>query len=583
MFDYELLLKEFGKTEICRNLDRDDIKTLDYKFFKDGIVWEIKTEITFNNKYLDVKLFLSFPNDFPFVIPKIFISNESYKNLKYIPHINEDLSICIFDEGLNLILPENDFINFIELMVSKAKKIIKEAEEVDYKKKEFKREFKAYWELNYSKNDIVLNLGFHSINDDSDDEIKGIKFINNNLANYKYFISNNKADFEKIKEYAKEYKCDFKEVGILFIENDFIEPPFELNFTATLSIIKKDNCNYNKFKELCRNNAFDCVLVIFVNDINSSKEYYGWSYQNAEILPRKKGGNRNNTSKIDHLSNGVNAKKYVTRLTFDNISPNRLQIRTTGYTETQKSITISGLGSVGSNLIFFLKNLPINKFNLIDKESLSSENIKRHFLGFSFLNTKKVDAIKYELKNFNPLIDILTRIKSVTSIIQTEADFINESDFHIVAIGKTMIEEFILNAIIEKKLKKPTFIFSVEPFLASGQMLFIMPNDARKALELIKNKNYEYSVLSNLENQHDKTYLIEGSCQSGYFPYSSSYLIQFLSSVFPHLKEHIINNDNISKIYTWIGNKELLSSKGLVITDFAKKNNSYQLIINNLC
>lgn len=582
MIDYELLLKEFKKKENCRNLENDEVKTLDYKFQKNSIVWEIQTELTFNNKYIDVTFFLNFPNDFPFVKPKIFISKESYIDLKYIPHINEDLSICIFDDGLNLILPKTDFVGFIELIVSKSKKIIRDAEDVEYKKNEFKREFKAYWDLNYSKNDIVSNLGFHSINEDCDAEIKGVKFINNYLSNYEYFISNIDYDFIKIKDYAKEQKCSLKEVGILFIENDFDEPPFELTFSDTLAIIKKDNGNYDKFKQLCRNNDFDCVLVIFVNNSNSSKEYYGWTYKNAEILSRKKGGNRNIFSKIDHLSNRINEKKSALRLTFDNVSFNRLQLRTSGYTETQKSVAISGLGSVGSNLVFFLKNLPIDKFNLIDKEALSSENIKRHLSGFSLLKNKKVDAVKNELKNTNPLIEVGTRIKSVTTILETEIAFINECDFHIVAIGKTMIEEFILNAVIAGKLTKPTFIFWVEPFLASGQMLFIMPNDAEKALEFIKKENYDYSVLSNSGNQQDETYLIEGSCQTGYFPYSSSYLIQFLSSIFPHLKEHITNNDHKSMVYSWIGDKELLSSKGLVITDFGNTNNSYQLIINNL-
>ena len=112
-------------------------------------------------------------------------------------------------------------------------------------------------------------------------------------------------------------------------------------------------------------------------------------------------------------------------------------------------------------------------------------------------------------------------------------------------------------------------------------MLFIMPNDAKKALELIK--NYEFNVLSNVENQRDKTYLIEGSCQTGYFPYSSSYLIQFLSSIFSHLKEHITSSNNNSKIYTWIGDKDLLKKKELIITEFAQKNNSYDLIINDIC
>ena len=181
----------------------------------------------------------------------------------------------------------------------------------------FKREFKAYWELNYSKNDRIQNLGFQSIDDDSTAEVKGIKFTNKYLSNYEYFISNNDTDLKKIKEYAKDCNCIFKDVGVLFIENEFIEPPFELTFTDTLAILKKDNNNYIKFKELCRNNDFDSVLVVFINYYNSSNEYYGWTYLNAEIVPRKKGGDRNVSSKVDHLLNKINEKKYATRLTFD--------------------------------------------------------------------------------------------------------------------------------------------------------------------------------------------------------------------------------------------------------------------------
>ena len=112
--------------------------------------------------------------------------------------------------------------------------------------------------------------------------------------------------------------------------------------------------------------------------------------------------------------NRVNEKKSVTRLTFDNINVDRLQIRTSSYVETQKSVAISGLGSVGSNLIFFLKNLPIDKFNLIDTDTLSTENLKRYFSGFAYLQNNKVDVIKSELKNINPLFNVDVRKKSVT-------------------------------------------------------------------------------------------------------------------------------------------------------------------------
>ncbi|WP_264524038.1 ThiF family adenylyltransferase [Flavobacterium sp. N502536] len=581
MIEYNLLLEEIRKTETCKKINSEELKELKYKFYRDSIVWEIKTEIATIHKSLDVTFFLNFPIDFPFNVPKIFISKESYKELKYIPHISQDYSICIFDEGLNLILPNNNFSDFVELILARAKRIIRDAENIEYRKNEFKREFKAYWELSYSENDLISNQVFHSISNEND-ELVGLKFTNNYLGNYRYFISNSDLDIKKIKDYAKECKCLVEEIGIIKIDGNFSEPPFELTFEASIEIIKSDEEKYRQFQNLCNNFKFDSILIVFANNYNSITEYFGWTYQNVQILARKKGGSRHIISKIQHLTNSIYAKKNVTRLSFDNMNLSRLQIRTAGYEENQKSVAITGLGSVGSNLVFFLKNLSINKFYLIDKEILSSENINRHLLGFSAVWNNKIEGIKKEIKNSNPLIDVQIRNESVTTIIENEIGFINTCDFHFVAIGKTMIEKFILKNVVEGKLTKPVFLFWVEPFLASGQMLFIMPDDAAKAIELIQTENYPFGTLLALKNQSEKTYLIEGSCQTGYSPYSSSYLIQFLSAIFPYVKDHLNGKNVTSKVYSWIGDKELLAEKELLITDFAIQYNSFQLIIKSL-
>lgn len=93
-----------------------------------------------------------------------------------------------------------------------------------------------------------------------------------------------------------------------------------------------------------------------------------------------------------------------------------------------------------------------------------------YFKCHSFANApKKITGTVFRKKTYAsqllPVIEVKTKIKSATENIQTKTDFINDYDFHIVAIGsQTMIEEFILKAVIKGKLIKPTFIFWVEPF-----------------------------------------------------------------------------------------------------------------------
>ncbi len=583
MFDFKLLLDEVTKTENCNQLNEDELKSLDYDFFKNGIVWQILTEITLKGRCTEITFYISFPNNFPFNFPKIFIDRGSYDTIKYIPHINMDLSICIFDEGINPIMPKANFHELIELMLSKAKQIITNAEDDQYKREEFLNEFKAYWELKYSKNDTVLNLGFHSINSGNTSPIKGIKFTNKLFYGYEYFLSNEDDDLSKIINIATLNGHKYKELSIIIIDNPFSIPPYDKTFKKSLELLKDDKDKLQELKELSKTNVFNDVIILFKNTKNSVIEYYGWTYKDVLMPLRKRGGPRNPNSKFVHLTAPYNNYKLISRLTFDNISLDRLQKRTTGYIEEQKSIAISGLGSVGSHLIYFLRNLPINKFHLVDNDSLSPDNIKRHYLGLSYSHYKKVDAMKNELNNLNPLITIEVRDDSVNNLILNEPTFLNECDFHIVAIGKSNVENFIIENIKNGTLTKPTILFWVEPFLASGQMVFVLPNDARKVLDLFSKDNYPYQVLSNSINQIDKTYLLEGSCQSGYFPYSATHLTYFLSSIFPYLKLHLLSkNNSTSKIYSWIGDKNLLTEKLLVTSEFGNTQESFQLTINDI-
>lgn len=577
MIDYNSILIEINKTEVGRQLSETEIDDLDYCFFKCGVVWEIITEINFRGKNLEIIFYLNFPDDFPLTLPKIFLAKNIYEPMMYIPHVNKDYSICIFDEGLNFKEPES-VPKFIELFIAKAKKIIRDSENEQYNLEEFKREFKAYWELSFNNSDRFQNGGFHSIKNKNLLSVKGIKFINTLLSEYEYYLYDDEKDLERLKQYCNSVNTKFTDVEVLVINNPFGKPPYDITNIESVELIKKEAQKYKDFKKICKDFDFENILVIFLNELSNSTEIYGWTYKGLEVLTRKQGGYRNNSSRLTYMTNPKTGSMNVLRLSFDNLSLDRLQIRTSSYLEEQKGVVVSGLGSVGSNLIYFLKNLPVSKFNLIDSDLLSMENINRHFSGFGSIGHAKVDSLELELKKTNPLYEIGVRKKSITQIIDLEPEFINSCDFHLVAIGKSTIEKYILHKVLTEVIKIPTILFWVEPFLASGQMIYINQKDAAKALKILN--TYPYHVLSN--NQIDKTYLVEGSCQTGYFPYSSTYLVQFLAAVYPYLAEYINSKDISSGIYTWIGDKALLENKGLHLTDFGNDNNTFDIIINDL-
>ena len=194
---------------------------------------------------------------------------------------------------------------------------------------------------------------------------------------------------------------------VLLIENPFVNPPYEMTYSQSLELIKTNKASYEQLKNICKTNSIEEILIVFQNKDVNSVEFFGWTYESVDFPLRKNGGPRKKPSNFDILSKSIAAtSKMVSRISFDNLSSSRLMIRTTGYLEKETSVLLSGLGSVGSNLLFFLKNLPVNKFGLIDPQQLASENIERSLLGFEYTGQKKSQILSEYLISSNPLMDV---------------------------------------------------------------------------------------------------------------------------------------------------------------------------------
>jgi len=319
------------------------------------------------------------------------------------------------------------------------------------------------------------------------------------------------------------------------------------------------------------------ALVIFKNFV---REYFGWVYSRPIPPLTIMKGWHSKLSSWQILTSSIFNKSLVERLTFSGLTPERLEKRTSGfYNKNKNSICIIGLGSVGSNLLNLLIKMPINKFHLIDPDILQIENIYRHQYGFDKIGMAKVEAAKENIFNKDPFCEILTNKASIVDILNNESTLLDGYDLNMVVVGSTMIEKYILEHLIKTKCNKPLIIIWVEPFLASGQMLYIFPGDFSKAKDIIL--NFPYSVLK--DNDESKVYLKEGSCQTGYFPYSEANLTLFLSAIFPYLFQLIQKNGRgSSKVFTWIGDKVFIEERGLKLSHFGVSKKSFETLVNDL-
>lgn len=563
--------KKLCETENCRILSIDTIRKINYiSEFKNVI--ELTTEISLLGGVKEIILYVAIP-ECAVNLPKIFIKSECYEDMKFLPHVNRDLSICIYDDGLNQVFNESPLPEMIEEMVFKAKRILMQRDHPETVIEEFEREFRAYWEITYSGNDVVSATGLSIIRDGSL-PFKGYYFMSP-FNGFRYLIYQETEIFEKFKCYLDFRHVQYSNIEVFEIDYSEKMPPFHLSFSKSIKYLKKEDLK--RFRKAVNGKQIDSALIIFKR---KEEEYFGWVH-NRTLPPLSimKGG-RSRLSSWEILNSQTFSKSLVERLTFLNVNPERLEKRTSGFfTENKTTLCIIGLGSVGSNLLNFLTKLPIKQYYLIDSDILKVENVFRHQAGFNKIGRTKVDIAREMIINKNPFCEVITHADSVINVLNDDSELLNKYDLTIVVIGVTMVEKYIVEHLIKTECKKSLIIIWVEGFLASGQMIYVHPDDLPKAKDVLM--DFPYSVLSN--NNESKVYLKEGSCQTGYFPYSEASVTLFLSAIFPYLFDFVRKEKkSSSRIITWVGDKEFIGEKGLELSNFGISNSSFDIIVNAL-
>ncbi|TDX92907.1 ThiF family protein [Chryseobacterium daecheongense] len=558
------IFDKLSKTENCKYVDKSTLN--DKKFNGYHTIISVDTEISFDHRLIEITLYICFEENLEINLPKVYIDKLSYEPLKYIPHINSDLSVCTIDESLNFFYNSDELPSIVLQLISKAKAIIRDTENKEYSKQEFAREFQAYWSISYSKDDKCNQNGLALIDHTIDNEIQAIYFAGG-IGNYKYLIYNDQNLFYKFSDYLRKRKIAYIPIPIFQVNYNKEIPPFDITYEESKKYLGNDSFpnikkQFNKFK----GNDF---LIIFKNIQN---EYYGWKYPHFEKI----NGFRNK-SNWEKLTSPIIKEKKVDRVAFSEITPNRLIKRTDGVNRSRDlSINVIGLGSVGSNFLHFLSKLNIQEINLVDPDILSIENIYRYNYGLDFIHEYKTRVIQYNLLNKNPFLEINTFEKNITDVIKKRPSFFSDNDYSFLITGNTRSELYILDYLQKTNTDKPLFIIWVEPYMASGQVMYIEPKDIVKAKDLLL--NYPHHILKSAENL-DKLYIKEGSCQSGYYPYSESYLVLFLSSCFPYIYDIIFrNSNNKSCTISWYGDINFLNSLELTLKDNIDESFSFKII-----
>ncbi|MGZ3862491.1 MAG: ThiF family adenylyltransferase [Bacteroidia bacterium] len=583
MYSFSDARKEaFSKLSAHEKLKVVDQNRLDKKFGAFSEVWEIIKEVT-DSKGIGKELtfYICLRNSFPLSLPTLYLSKESYNAIKYVPHIDSNLLICTFDNETTRTDPTNPY-GIILTCLHRARLIIESGLKRE-NLKDYEEEFLSYWECQYDEKAKVNQNVLSLIEQDPVKSSVRLLRLDKKLGYYTDILYQESEENARFLKYLEETGCKFTDGEVFYAGELEIEsvPPFDITNRKAIEKIKTlPEKSFNEFvKKINKSNR---LLVLFKRVIRGKSHYLGWFHSSPMLMQR--GFRPNKLTAIEVLSRMAQSAEKVTRISPEEYTMERISKRTAGVERLpQYKFLVAGIGSIGSNLLYFLNALSYPELRLIDYGTLTIENIGRHLLGVNYLHMNKTEATKDYLRCINPKQNILTKELSLTEVFERDPTFITDADHLFIVTGKLNVETWIAEMIKAGAINKPTFILWVEPYLAGGHCIYIHPKNF-KYTEFYH--SFEERQFFNGNIIHDKEHIDKGGlltlkeagCQTSYIPYSGTNVILFLSALYPRITKLISGASDKSFCISWVGDKDMLDKLGLELSEFGKKHNSFELI-----
>ena len=521
---------------------------------KHSSVCRILTEVfTTDNTISPITLLMALPNEFPFVLPKIYLSKEDRKWVGYIPHVDVAGYICVYDEE-SIIIDVDRPGEVAKDSFRKSLQIIEQGIRGE-NRNEFSDEFISYWTEKYDEKDEIFS-GLTMLEQIPGNPPCRIRFliIENAYSGYHLILHDDGKFFKRLKNFLVDggYSIIEKE-GLYLGSTENLFPPFNLTNADAFKIVKDRFPHSLKEFERYINQTAEYRLLTFSISIGINPLLLGWYVPN--LSTNRNGFRKGNLTPLNVL-NTFQKNDHVIRLRFETYTKERLSKRTDGMASSiQYKITFAGLGSIGSSLIPHITSLGIDSLNLIDPDILTLANINRHLLGPDDIGKPKVEGIRNYLLKGNPLMDVSSFTESIIQFIRNKQDILNQSDFLFIVVGKNVVENYILQALRENIITTPTFFIWIEPYLVGGHCLYVQPGHLLSYNDFYRDHLFNYNVIDAVQykNANNKILLREAGCQGSYMPYGQKNITLFLNSLVPYLFQIIEGKDKRNLSLTWRG------------------------------
>lgn len=462
----------------------------------------------------DVSIVIGIPVDWDRKLIDTYIEN--YKNLKYIPHVGENGSLCLFD--LEGILIDKNFKGLLYQTLTRLNKTLRDGLS-EFNKNDFIEEFEQYWgrlpDVKILKSMIsptrYTKLVKYADNQNIVKRKKREKFIDfiERKNKYKLVSSDLEKDFTLYKGMN-----NIKNAVYIYVESEeYIYPPDwrkKLDIEYVNYLLKHKSLDGAKIMDMINKCKRDLVLIFNINQPNDCTNMFGVIIKNY---------------KIDEVSGDIKIQTaldlipcWVTRC------DKQFLLNRGGATLDiyRKKVLVIGCGSIGGYLINELVKSGVNFIDIVDEDLLKEENIYRHLLGMEYINEYKSKAlVDYISKNI-PSVNISSYIENVEDAISDENISFSEYDLIVSAVGNHNVNRWINKYVHVNKIQTPVVYLWNEALGIGNHVAFISTNN-KGCYECFFGESEDgiYDKTSYCERGQSFTKRVRG-CGSSYLPFNST-------------------------------------------------------------
>lgn len=548
----ERLIIELEKIDFIKEV----IGLVDNSYQSNYYLKILKCEIEVVNG-IRVSLMICIPDNWGENLIDIYI--EKYQSFVFIPHVEKDGKICLFEkEG---ILIDKNLIGITVQSLFKAKDILNDGI-LKVNTEDFINEFESYWmqlpniRLVYfikPNCDISQKMKYTFRTISKHKQEKQQDYLRRLRENVFYIAK----DFQEFTRW-KLGSTTISNVGFFVIDTDiFILPPdmrkpIIIDYLNELLHFVEKNIIDKIISDLGKNK----VIIFQINQPNGRINHLGFFVEGGDLIESQGSLVFRNVKNLQPLFVNRADKQYlITRTAQKNLDYN-------------KRILVIGCGSIGGYLINELTKMGFSDLTIVDDDYFSNENIFRHVLGMEYVSQKKCNALKKYINNNIPDVNIKAIDERIEDILLYDELDLNEFDIIFSTTGNHNINRWLNKFINDKEILTP-IIYAWNEVYGIGCHVAYFKHDYQGCYDCLFSRDDEtgelYDRSSYCQPGQNITLNIYG-CDKTFVPYGNTTSIKTALICIDVVKEFLDKRIDENFILSLKGNDKYFKQQGLRVS-----------------